>query len=65
MEQENYYWKKRMTFEELINRVATKGGITEEGTKIIGGKLPGIINEVFEKTLEKREIITEKAQKIL
>ncbi|MDR1325232.1 MAG: hypothetical protein LBK00_04265 [Treponema sp.] len=54
-----------MTFEELINRVATKGGITEEGTKIIGGKLPGIINEVFEKTLEKREIITEKAQKIL
>ncbi|MDR1220121.1 MAG: NAD(P)-binding domain-containing protein [Treponema sp.] len=55
--------EKRITFEELINRVATKGGITEEGTEIIGKKLPEIINEVFEKTLEKRKIITEKAQK--
>jgi pyrroline-5-carboxylate reductase len=53
----------RMTFEELINRVATKGGITEEGTKIIGKKLSETINEVFEKTLEKRKITTEKAQK--
>jgi pyrroline-5-carboxylate reductase len=57
--------EKEMTFEELINRVATKGGITEVGTKIIEGKLPGIINEVFEKTLEKRKMTTEKAQKDL
>jgi pyrroline-5-carboxylate reductase len=55
--------ERRMAFEELINRVATKGGITEEGTKIIGEKLPRIINEVFEKTLEKREITIETAQK--
>lgn len=55
-------FEKGMAFEELIDRVATKGGITEEGTKIIEEKLPGIVNGVFEKTLEKRKIITEKAQ---
>jgi pyrroline-5-carboxylate reductase len=54
--------ERGMTFEELIHRVATKGGITEEGTKIIGEKLPEVINEIFEKTLEKRKIITEKVQ---
>jgi pyrroline-5-carboxylate reductase len=54
--------EKEMTFDNLISRVATKGGITEEGTKIIGEKLPEIINEMFEKTLEKRIITAEKAQ---
>jgi pyrroline-5-carboxylate reductase len=53
---------KDMTFDNLINRVATKGGITEEGTKIIEEKLPEIISEMFEKTLEKRKTTTEKAQ---
>jgi pyrroline-5-carboxylate reductase len=55
--------EKEMTFEQLINRVATKGGITEEGTKIIDAKLPEMINELFEKTLEKRKMTTENAQK--
>jgi pyrroline-5-carboxylate reductase len=54
--------KKGITFEQLIERVATKGGITEEGTKIIDAKMPEIINELFEKTLEKRKITTEKVQ---
>jgi pyrroline-5-carboxylate reductase len=54
--------EKDMTFEQLINRVATKGGITEEGTKIIEAEMPKIANELFEKTLEKRKITTEKAQ---
>jgi len=54
--------EKEMTFEQLISRVATKGGITEEGAKIISTKMPAIINELFEKTLEKRKITTEKAQ---
>jgi pyrroline-5-carboxylate reductase len=52
-----------MTIETLINRVATKGGITEEGVKIINERLPETINEMFVKTLEKRKITTEKAQK--
>ena len=55
--------EKGMSFDDLINRVATKGGITEEGTKIIEEGLPEIINEMFEKTLEKRKMTTEKAQK--
>ncbi|MDR0524410.1 MAG: hypothetical protein LBG90_00880 [Spirochaetaceae bacterium] len=55
--------EKEMTFDNLIDRVARKGGITEEGAKIIGEKLPEIINEMFIKTLEKRKTITEKAQK--
>jgi pyrroline-5-carboxylate reductase len=55
--------EKEMTFDELINRVATKGGITEEGTKIIEAKFPEIIKELFEKTLEKRKITTENVQK--
>jgi pyrroline-5-carboxylate reductase len=55
--------EKGMTFEQLIERVATKGGITEEGTKIIQTKMPNIVNELFEKTLEKRRMTTENVQK--
>jgi pyrroline-5-carboxylate reductase len=55
--------EKDMTFEQLINRVATKGGITEEGTKIIEAEMPKIANDLFKKTLEKRKITIEKAQK--
>jgi pyrroline-5-carboxylate reductase len=54
--------EKEMAFDSLISRVATKGGITEEGTKIIEKKLPEIINEMFEKTLEKRRITTKNVQ---
>ena len=54
--------EKSMTFDNLIDRVATRGGITEVGNRIIFEKMPEIINELFEKTLEKRRIITEKAQ---
>jgi pyrroline-5-carboxylate reductase len=54
--------EKEMTFEQLISRVATTGGITEEGVKVIDARMPEIINELFEKTLEKRKITTEKVQ---
>jgi pyrroline-5-carboxylate reductase len=54
--------ENEMTYDELIERVATKGGITEEGTKIIEAKFPEIINEMFSKTLEKRKMVIEKAQ---
>jgi len=56
--------EKDMTFEQLLGRVATKGGITEEGAKVIEAEMPKIVNELFEKTLEKRKITSEKAQKI-
>jgi pyrroline-5-carboxylate reductase len=45
--------EKEMTFNNLISRVATKGGITEEGTKIIEKKLPVAIHEMFEKPCKK------------
>ncbi len=45
---------KNMNFEEVVTRVATKGGITEEGTKVVYEKFPAIASELFEKTLEKR-----------
>ena len=53
---------KEYSFEDVITRVATKGGITEEGTKIIAEQFPKVADEVFEKTLEKRRQTTEKAK---
>ena len=46
--------EKNMSFDKVVERVATKGGITEEGTKVVYEKLPAIADELFEKTLEKR-----------
>ena len=55
--------QKDMTFEDVVTRVATKGGITEEGTKVVYEKFPETADELFEKTLEKRRITTENAEK--
>ena len=46
---------RNLGFEELIRRVATPGGITEEGVKILDRALPAVFNEVFTTTLSKRE----------
>ena len=59
----NYLLERDVTFEELVSRVATKGGITEEGTKVINVKLPEIISEIFARTIEKMRITTENVQK--
>lgn len=50
---------KNMSFEELISRVATKGGITEEGIKVLDNNLPPIFNELFKTTHKKHKIIKE------
>jgi pyrroline-5-carboxylate reductase len=42
-------------FEELIKRVATPGGITGEGVKILDRALPAVFDDVFQTTLAKRE----------
>lgn len=55
--------EKGYSFENVISRVATKGGITEEGTKVIQEQFPVVADDVFEKTLEKRRQTTEKAQR--
>jgi pyrroline-5-carboxylate reductase len=59
----NYLLEKNVTFEELVSRVATKGGITEEGTKVINQKLPEVISEIFARTTEKMRATTESVQK--
>ncbi len=53
---------KEMTFEEVVTRVATPGGITQEGTKVVYENFPETAAELFEKTLEKRRATAEKAQ---
>ena len=50
-----------MTFDEVVTRVATKGGITEEGTKVIYEMFPEAADEMFDKTLEKRKQTAKKA----
>lgn len=52
-----------MDFDELVARVATPNGITEEGTKVIREKMPKIADEMFEVTLEKRRLIAAQAEK--
>ena len=56
--------KKEMTFEDVVSRVATKGGITEEGAKVIYDGLPEVADLMFEKTLEKRKQTTKKAEEL-
>lgn len=54
---------KDMSFEDVVTRVATKGGITEEGTKVVYEGFPETADLLFEKTLEKRRMTAEKAKK--
>lgn len=49
--------EKGMNFEETIARVATKGGITEEGIIVLMDKLPNCFDEMFERTLNKRKAL--------
>ena len=47
--------KNDSSFGEIVSRVATRGGITEEGTKVIYEQFPAVADQLFEKTLEKRK----------
>ncbi|EME74641.1 pyrroline-5-carboxylate reductase ProG [Bacillus sonorensis] len=51
--------EKQMTFEETLQRVATKGGITAEGADAIRQQAPQMFDEVFSRTLKKYEEIKE------
>jgi pyrroline-5-carboxylate reductase len=52
--------EQKAGFRELISRVATKGGITEEGIKIIDSRFPQMVREILSRTLAKRKTTTEK-----
>ncbi len=53
-------YKGDMDFQEIISRVATKGGITEEGVKILEKELPDTFDELFKTTLDKHKKIKKK-----
>lgn len=55
--------QKEMSFEEVVRRVATPGGITCEGTEVVYEDLPKTADLLFEKTLEKRRLTAERAEK--
>ncbi|MBP5603494.1 MAG: hypothetical protein J6X78_12280, partial [Treponema sp.] len=54
--------QKNLSFSEVLARVATKGGITEVGASEIFANFGDVAAAVFEKTLEKRKSVTEKAK---
>lgn len=47
----------KMTFDEVIERVATKGGSTEEGVKVLQVRLPEVMDVVHEALLAKRRVV--------
>jgi pyrroline-5-carboxylate reductase len=49
--------EKGMDFDEVISRVATPGGITEEGVKVLRKDLPATFDEVFKRTMGKQEMV--------
>lgn len=49
--------EKGIGFSEMIRRVATKGGITEEGVKVLNNHLPVVFDEVFDRTLSKHDLV--------
>lgn len=55
---------KEMSFQDVVSRVATKGGITEEGTKVVYEAFPEISDELFDKTLDKRKQTAQKAEEL-
>lgn len=50
-------YEKGYGIDDLISAVATKGGITEEGVKILDSELPELFNKLFKTTIKKHQII--------
>jgi len=50
-------YEKGYGIENLISAVATKGGITEEGIKVLGTELPELFSELFKTTIKKHQHI--------
>lgn len=54
---------KKMSFNDVISRVATRGGITEEGNAVIKAGIPGVFEEMFDRTMKKRNMVGERVEK--
>jgi pyrroline-5-carboxylate reductase len=51
---------ERVKFDDVIERVATKGGSTEEGVKVLQARLPKTMDKVLETLDAKRRVVGEK-----
>jgi pyrroline-5-carboxylate reductase len=51
-----------LSADELVARVATKGGITQEGVRVIREDFPALAARLFEETMAKRELIARRAR---
>jgi pyrroline-5-carboxylate reductase len=51
---------ERATFDNIIGRVATKGGSTEEGVKVLQARLPDVMDEVLLALDAKRRVVSGK-----
>jgi pyrroline-5-carboxylate reductase len=51
---------EQVTFDNIIGRVATKGGSTEEGVKVLQARLPAVMDEVLLALDAKRRVVSEK-----
>jgi pyrroline-5-carboxylate reductase len=51
---------EKMKFDDVIGRVATKGGSTEEGVKVLQARLPDVMDEVLLALDAKRRVVSEK-----
>lgn len=52
-----------MGFDSVIRRVATPGGITEEGVRVLQRGLPPVYDELLEATLAKHRVVKQKIAK--
>jgi pyrroline-5-carboxylate reductase len=52
--------ENQMDFKQIISRVATKGGITEEGVQVIKSGIPTVYDKMFDQMKGKRIIVNEK-----
>lgn len=50
-------YEQNMVFDEVVSRVATKGGITEEGIKVLQKRTPPMFDELFKATSKKNKDI--------
>ena len=55
--------QKEMSFKDVVGRVATKGGITEVGTRVVYDQFPETMDELFGKTMAKRRMTAEASKK--
>lgn len=58
----NLMLENDMSFDEVVSRVATKGGITEEGVKVVNSEFSEIADKIFVKTLKKRSLTVKKVE---